>query len=310
MSELASRIRSGEAGALARGISLVEDDAPEGRALLTALADGVGRAMRIGVTGPPGVGKSTLIDAVTERWAGAGRRVAVLAVDPTSPFTGGALLGDRVRMGRAAEKGAVFIRSMASRGMAGGLARAAADAMDLLDASGADVVMLESIGAGQAEVEIARCTDFCLVLVSPETGDGIQAMKSGLMEIADILVINKADRPGADRLEQEIRGSFALSTRGQRDVPILRTEAYRGTGVAELMAEVDARIAARRGDGRFDARRTENTRRRIRGIAEHLVRRALWEHGNGIDSLLAEVQARRLSTHEAAERLVKEFRDR
>lgn len=308
MSDLAARIISGEKGALARAISMVESDSKDGLPLLQELSGHTGRALRLGVTGPPGVGKSTLIDAITEHWSGKGRTVAVLAVDPTSPFTGGALLGDRIRMNRSAEKGAVFIRSMATRGSAGGLARAAADAMDLLDASGVDVVMLESVGAGQAEIEISRCTDFCLVLVSPESGDGIQAMKSGLMEIADILVINKADRPGADRLEHEIRSAFALSTRGQKEVPILRTEAFRGTGVPELLELVDAQVAERRTSGAFDARRAENTRRRIRRIAEHLLRRELWGNGKDIEVLIQDVIDRKLSSHEAAEHLVKEFR--
>jgi LAO/AO transport system kinase len=310
MADLAQRLLAGEPGAVARAISLVEDDDPEAAALLRAVAPRTGAALRLGVTGPPGVGKSTLIDAIAEHWTRAGRRVAVLAVDPTSPFTGGALLGDRVRMGRSAEKAGVFIRSMASRGTAGGLARAAADAMDLLDAAGARAILLESVGAGQSEVEISRCTDFCLVLVSPETGDGIQAMKAGLMEIADVLVINKADRPGADRLEQEIRSSFALSTRGQREVPILRTEAYRAVGVPELLELVDERVAGRRASGEFDRRRAANAGLRIRQIAEHLLRAALWSRGDGIDDLVGQVLERRLSSQEAAERLVREFTGR
>ena len=310
MSELAERVVAGEPLALARAITLVENDDAGGGPVLQALSPHTGRALRLGVTGPPGVGKSTLVDAITERWSAAGRRLAVLAIDPTSPFTGGALLGDRVRMNRAAEKSAVFIRSMATRGTTGGLARAASDAMDVLDASGVDVVLLESVGAGQAEIEIARCTDFCLVLVSPESGDGIQAMKSGLMEIADILVVNKADRPGADRLEAEIRGAFALSTRGQGDIPILRTEAHRGTGVDALLELADERIAARRQSGAFESRRAENTARRIRRITEGLLRRELWDGGNGVESLVSDVMARKLSTHEAAERLVEEFKKR
>jgi LAO/AO transport system kinase len=306
MNDLAVRLLAGDPGALARAISLVENDADEAAGLLREVAPRTGRALRIGVTGPPGVGKSTLIDAAAEAESAAGRRVMILAVDPTSPFTGGALLGDRVRMGRAAERGAVFIRSMATRGFAGGVARAAADAMDLLDAAGAERVFLESVGAGQAELEVARCTDFCWVLVSPETGDGIQAMKAGLMEIADILVINKADRPGADRLEHEVRGAFALSTRGQREVPILRTEAAGGVGVEPLVALTHERIEARRASGEFEQRRADNAERRVRSLAEHLVRRRLWADGASMKELLAAVAQRRLSTQEAAERLVRE----
>lgn len=305
--DLASSIRKGDSGALARGISLVEGDPLEGGKVLNELADDVGKALRIGVTGPPGVGKSTLIDALTELWTKAGRRVGILAVDPTSPFTGGALLGDRVRMGRAAEAGAIFIRSMATRGAAGGLARAAADAMDLIDAFGADVVFVETVGAGQGEIDVARASDVTLVLVSPESGDGIQAMKSGIMEIADLLVVNKADRPGADRIEVEIRSAFELSTTGRRDVPILRTEAYQAKGVPELAAAIDAQVTSRRASGAFEARRRENARLRIQRIAEEIVRQRLWQNGCDLEPAARDVVSGKLSSYAAAAALVKKF---
>lgn len=306
---VADRIAAGDRRALARAITWVEDGRPEGRALLEALSGRVGRAVRIGVTGPPGVGKSTMVDALAGYWAANGRTVAVLAVDPSSPYTGGALLGDRVRMSRAADDGRVFVRSMATRGVAGGLARAAADAVDLLDAAGAQNVLIETVGAGQAEVDIARHADVVLLLLSPESGDGIQAMKSGLMEVADFIVINKADRPGAERLEMEIRQSLDLSTRDRSGVPVLRTEAYRGAGVPELARAIEAWLDARRASGAFAQRRAENLRRRLAVAVEHLLRERLLERvgEEGLEEWAQRVQSGDVSVWGAAEELVRRF---
>src|SRR5688572_10899635 len=189
---LADDVLRGEALALARAISLVENGAPEGRTLLDALSPRAGKALRIGLTGPPGVGKSTTVDELSAVYRARGEKVGVIAVDPTSPFTGGALLGDRVRMTKASEGDGVFVRSMASRGVSGGLARATQDAADLLDASGRTLILLETVGVGQSEIEISRAADVVIVMLSPESGDGVQAMKSGVLEIADLVAINKA----------------------------------------------------------------------------------------------------------------------
>jgi LAO/AO transport system kinase len=305
----ASEVFSGDQRAMARAITAVENGTPEGRALLEEIAPKLGAARRIGVTGPPGVGKSTTVDAITRVIREGGEKVGVIAVDPTSPFTGGALLGDRIRMNRMADDAGVFMRSMATRGAAGGLSRATQDAADILDASGCGTVIIETVGVGQSEVEIARAADVVLVLLSPESGDGIQAMKSGLMEIADIIVINKADRPGADKIEHEIRAAMELGLKSRRDTPIQLTEAFRGKGIPELVARMDGFLAERKKDGRFEERRRENMKRRLRTIAEFMVHRSLWESDGAAERLarLAEaVLNRTRSSYAAAEELVSE----
>jgi LAO/AO transport system kinase len=274
---LAQEVLRGDFLALGRAITLVESGASEGRLLLDSVSGSVGRALRIGITGPPGVGKSTMIDELCALYRARGEKVAVIAVDPTSPFTGGALLGDRIRMMKSSETEDVFMRSMATRGTSGGLARATQDAADLLDAAGRTVILLETVGVGQSEVEVSRATDCVLVLLSPESGDGIQAMKSGVLEIADIVVINKADRGGADRLEHDLRTAFELGLRSRREVPILLTEAHRGKGVPELAGAVDAFISGRRAGGAFDERRRQNLVTRIKSIAEFLIQKDLWD---------------------------------
>jgi len=307
--DLADGVLRGDHLSISRAISAVENGAPEARAVIAAVAPHVGRAVRIGVTGPPGVGKSTFCDAVTGVLRPKGRRVGILSVDPSSAFTGGALLGDRIRMTRVAEDPEVFMRSMATRGAFGGLSRATQDAADLLDAAGCQTIMIETVGVGQSEIEIARASDCVLVIVSPESGDGIQAMKAGLMEIADILVINKADRVGADKMEYDIRTAFDLGLKARRDTPILLTEAFRSKGVPEAIDAIDAFVAARRADGRFDGRRRENMQDRLRRIVEFMIQRSLFD-GNGasrrLESLAKEVLERRTSSYDAAEALMKE----
>jgi LAO/AO transport system kinase len=274
---LADDVLRADAVALGRAISLVENGAPEGRTLLDALAPRAGRALRIGLTGPPGVGKSTTIDELAAIYRARGEKVAVIAVDPTSPFTGGALLGDRIRMSKAADGDGVFVRSMASRGMAGGLARATQDAADLLDASGRTLILLETVGVGQSEIEISKAADVVVVMLSPESGDGVQAMKSGVLEIADLVVINKADRGGADRLEHDLRTAFELGLRSRKEVPILATEANHGKGLPELAQAIDGLVSGRKASGLFVERRRANMEARLRRIAEFLLQKDLWE---------------------------------
>jgi GTPase len=302
-------VLAGDHLAISRAISAAENGTTEGRAVMAAIAPRVGSAVRIGVTGPPGVGKSTLCDALTGVLRSKGQRVGIIAVDPSSAFTGGALLGDRIRMGRVAEDADVFMRSMATRGAFGGLARATQDAADLLDAAGCGTILIETVGVGQSEIEIARASDCVLVALSPESGDGIQAMKSGLMEIADIVVINKADRIGADKLEYDIRTAFELGLKSRRDVPILLTEAFRSKGVPELVAAIEAFVAARRTDGLFDQRRRSNMRSRLMSIAAFMIQQTLSD-GNGLsaklESLAGRVLAHEKSSYEAAEELVRE----
>lgn len=255
MPGLAERVRAGDPRALARAISLIEDDAPEGRALVRAIFPHTGRAYLVGITGPPGAGKSTLVDRMTAELRRAGRTVGIVAVDPTSPFTGGAILGDRVRMQAHAGDPDVFIRSMATRGHLGGLARATSEAALVLDAAGKEVVLIETVGVGQDEVDIVRTADVSIVTLVPGTGDEVQALKAGIMEIADIFVVNKADREGADRTVAAVEAVLALQApdEGAWRPPVLRTEATSGKGVPELVAAVMAfreQVTDRQGERR------------------------------------------------------------
>ncbi len=254
MSALADSIVSGDPRGIARGITLVENDADEGPALVRQLFARSGRAFLVGITGAPGAGKSTLVDGLVSRWRKVGRTVGVLAVDPTSPFSGGAMLGDRVRMQAHAQDADVFIRSMATRGHLGGLARATTDAALVLDAAGKDLIAIETVGVGQDEVEIARTADVSVLVLVPGMGDEVQALKAGVMEIADVFVVNKADRDGADRAVAEVESLLTLHVyaEGEWRPAIVRTEATTGKGIDDLVATIDqfrthsATIASRR----------------------------------------------------------------
>ena len=237
---LSERVLAGDARAIARAISLIEDEDAAGAELVRRVFARTGRAYLIGVTGPPGAGKSTLVDRMTAEIRKSGKSVGVVAVDPTSPYTGGAILGDRVRMQAHAGDDGVFIRSMATRGHLGGLARATGEVAMVLDASGKDVVIIETVGVGQDEVDIVRTADVSIVTIVPGTGDEVQALKAGIMEIADIFVVNKADREGADRTVNSIEAMLSLHPFASGDwrPPIVKTEATSGRGVGELLETV------------------------------------------------------------------------
>ena len=266
---LSARLLAGDPRAVARAISLVEDETPEGDALISTIYASTGGAYLIGVTGPPGSGKSTLVDRLIAECRRAGLTVGVIAVDPTSPFTGGAILGDRVRMSAHAGDAGVFIRSMATRGHLGGLARASSDAALVLDAAGKDIVIIETVGVGQDEVDIVRTADISILILVPGTGDDVQAIKAGIMEIADIFVVNKADREGADRVVQSIAGNLTLQTfqPGDWKPPILKTEATSGAGIAGLWAEI-GRYREHTADQRTARHRTRQEAR-LRDLLAH-----------------------------------------
>jgi LAO/AO transport system kinase len=233
------RIRTGDVRALARAISIIEDNRPESRELLKALFNFSGRARVIGLTGAPGAGKSTLVDQLAREYRKQERTVGILAVDPTSPYTGGAILGDRIRMQSHHADPGIYIRSMATRGNLGGLARATTDAATVLDAAGKDIVLIETVGVGQDEIDIVRLADVTVVILVPGMGDDVQTIKAGIMEIADIFVINKSDREGADRVEREIRSMQSLAIRSDKwTPPIIKTVAMDGKGVPELAAAI------------------------------------------------------------------------
>jgi LAO/AO transport system kinase len=305
---LVAGARAGRVRDVARLISLVEDGSPEVPAVMAELAATSGYARTIGITGSPGVGKSTVTSALITACRARGERVGVLAVDPSSPFSGGALLGDRIRMQEHATDEGVFIRSMASRGHLGGLAATTPQALRVLDAAGIDVVLIETVGVGQSEVEVAAAADTTLVLLAPGMGDSIQAAKAGILEIGDIFVVNKSDRDGADATVRELRNMIALGDSPERgwQPPVLRTVASTGDGIAELMAAIDEHWAWLRGSGELEARRVRRARDEVEALAVALLRRRL-EFGSGSERLTAaavDVAAGRLDPHAAAAALV------
>jgi LAO/AO transport system kinase len=297
---------AGERLALARLLTAIENDAPGLRELLPALfAAGRGGHL-VGITGPPGSGKSTLVNALTEEWRRRGRRVGILAVDPSSPYTGGAIMGDRIRMMDHAADRDVFMRSMASRGELGGIAAATWVAAAALDAGGYDPILIETVGAGQSEVEIARLAETTVVVEVPEMGDEVQAIKAGLLEVADLLVVNKGDRPGADRAARHLRAmlSTAGGRVGRKPPPILLTTATSGDGVAALADAIEAHRSTARSPEQAAARARNQVRRALADLAmSRGSRHADWE------ATLASVANRELDPISAAERLLGEKRD-
>lgn len=302
------RFEKGDVRALARVISWVENSGGEVPAELKPIFSRVGRAFRVGVTGPPGAGKSTLVDGLATLYRKEGRSVGVIAVDPTSPFSGGALLGDRVRMNKAGLDAQVYIRSMATRGNLGGLTEAALDAADLLDAFGKDVVILETVGVGQSELDIARAADSTLVVLVPESGDGVQAMKAGLMEIADIFVLNKADRPLADRAVDELRSALELKAAHYSwKPPVIPAVASKGEGLDQVLNTLKKHRRALAESGALKEKRRNRRRERIRRAVENELRRRFWTDSRS--TLLESGLDSDENPFRIAARLVKDFLD-
>lgn len=304
---LSERLLGGDRRALARAISLVENDDPEGWALVREVYPHTGRANVVGITGAPGAGKSTLVGAMTKCRRETGRTIGVLSIDPSSPFTHGAILGDRIRLTDHFLDPGVFIRSMANRGALGGLSEATLQAALLMDAAGRDDVFLETVGVGQAEVDIIDHADTVLLVLNPGGGDSIQALKAGIMEIPDVICINKADHPLTDSMVREIRGVLSLAPSGGWPVPICRTEAVRGEGVTELLDKLDEHRAYIEAEGTLSERRRRNLRNEIMALAVARMRREMEERladDPEFTRLVDEVAGRRLDPASAAAELL------
>jgi GTPase len=300
---LAQRLLDGDRRALARAITLVENDDPEGWELVREVYPRTGRAAIIGFTGAPGVGKSTLLSAITKLERTRRRSIAVLSIDPSSPFTKGALLGDRIRLTEHFLDPGVFIRSMANRGALGGLSEAALQAALLMDASGRDLVLLETVGVGQAEIDVIDHADTVVLVLMPGSGDSIQALKAGVMEIPDIIVVNKADHPLTDTMVREIKGVLALGPQEGWKVPVIRTEAARGTGVEELVDTLGRHRAFIEAEGTLSQRRRRNLMNEVLAIATARMRRELeatLHEDEHVQELLDRVVARELDPASAA----------
>ena len=313
ITRLVEGARSGRPRAVARLISMVENDASSLPALMAVLAPDTGRAQVIGLTGAPGVGKSTTTSALIAALRKRGRRVGVLAFDPSSPFTGGALLGDRVRMQDHALDDQVFIRSMASRGHLGGLSVAAPQALRVFDAAGCDVVLLETVGVGQSEIEVADTADTTVVLLAPGMGDGIQAAKAGVLEIGDVFAVNKADRDGSQALVREIRTMVALGERSEHTwkPPIVRTVASADEGIEELLDRVEQHRQHAEQSGSWRMRRLRRARLEVEGLAlARLIRRARIDRAELLEQLAEQVADGRVDAYRAADRVLQALTDR
>jgi len=310
-SELVPRALAGDARAIARLLTRAENGTPESRPAFDALFAHAGRAHIVGITGVPGSGKSTLVARLAAAIRASGRTVAIVAVDPSSPFSGGAILGDRIRMGDLGGDRGVFVRSMATRGSLGGLARGTLEAVDVFDAAGYDIVLIETVGVGQDEVDVARAAQTTVVVSAPGLGDDIQAIKAGILEIADVHAVSKCDRPDAERAIADLKTMLMLGIDGARGTwrpPIVPTSAARGEGAVELLAAIDRHRAALDASGEIETRRASINERRLLAAGEEILRDRFVRHRHGrLAALLDALSRRTLSPHSAALQLMAEL---
>jgi LAO/AO transport system kinase len=317
--DLVARVLERDTRAIARLLTRAESGTGEARAALDALFARAGRAHVVGITGVPGSGKSTLVAKLAAEVRASGRTLAIVAVDPSSPFSGGAILGDRIRMGDLAGDPGVFVRSMATRGALGGLARGTLEAVDVLDAAGYDLVFIETVGVGQDEVDIARAAHTTVVVSAPGLGDDIQAIKSGILEIADVHVVSKCDRPDANRTIADLKGMLALGLALQHAgvgtpaadtwrAPVVATSSLRGEGVADVLAAIDRHRAALAQTGEIEVRRAAIAERRLLKASEEILRERFERRRDGhVRALIDQMQRRTISPHSAAVRLLDEL---